>query len=139
MTRSNISTQLRQQVSIRADNRCEYCLLSEEDSTIRHTIDHIRALKHEGSSDAENLALACIDCNRNKGSDIATFDPDSQQLVRLFDPRHDIWREHFTLDKATIVGLTPIGRGTVNILQFNEPTRVQHRAFLQAKGNYPAD
>ncbi|CUS06046.1 Restriction endonuclease [Candidatus Promineifilum breve] len=139
MARINISAQLRQRVSARANNQCEYCLLSERDSTVNHTIDHIRALKHGGTSDADNLALACVVCNRNKGSDIATIDPENKILVRLFDPRRDIWQDHFMLDGANIVGLTPSGRGTVSILQFNEPTRVQDRAFLQAKGHFPTD
>ncbi|WP_374689511.1 HNH endonuclease [Promineifilum sp.] len=138
MTRITISPPLRRLVSARADERCEYCLLPEAHSTVRHTVDHIRALKHNGPTEPDNLALACTVCNRNKGSDIATIDPETQQLVRLFDPRRDHWSEHFALDGAEIIGLTAIGRGTVAVLQLNEPTRVQHRRLLQERGHYPA-
>ena len=136
MTRINISAQLRQFIFARANHQCEYCLSPEKNSSIRHTIDHIRAVKHEGATEVDNLALACIVCNRNKGSDIATFDPETQQLVRLFNPRQDIWADHFKLDGARIEGLTPIGRGTVHLMQFNHATRVRHRALLQEEGHY---
>lgn len=137
MTRITISAQLRQLISVRADYRCEYCLLPEKNSSVRHVVDHIRAVKHEGATEADNLALACVVCNRNKGSDIATFDPETQQLVRLFNPRRDIWAEHFKLEGAKIEGLTPIGRGTSNLMQFNHLTRVENRALLQEEGHYP--
>lgn len=137
MTRITVSPQLRRLVTARANSRCEYCLLPEGDSTIKHAVDHIRAIKHNGLTEEGNLALACIVCNQNKGSDIATIDPESRQLVRLFNPRSDIWGEHFALDGAVIVGLTGVGRGTAEILKLNTPTRVKHRALLQSTDRYP--
>ena len=38
------------------------------------------------------------------------------KIRRLFDPRKDFWSEHFQLDQAVIVGLTAIGRVTVQVL-----------------------
>lgn len=135
--RTAIPLQLRRLVAARADYRCEYCLVSEDDVTIGHTLDHIRPLKHRGPTEADNLAYACVECNQSKGSDVATYDPVSDQLVRLFNPRSDVWRNHFTLDGAKIVGLTPIGRGTVEVLRLNDDSHLEQRLYLQSKRHYP--
>ena len=128
MSRIPVSRQLRRLVADRADYRCEYCHLSEADTSVRHTVDHIIAVKHGGPTETDNLALACVGCNTNKGSDIATIDSASGELVPLFNPRLDNWDEHFAFDGVIIVGLTPIGRATVRMLQFNEPVQLQRRA-----------
>lgn len=139
MPRVSIPIRLRQFVVARALNQCEYCLLHQNDSVARHNIDHIISLKHHGSTEDDNLALACAECNYSKGTDIATIDQDSGQLVRLFNPRTDNWRDHFGIEGAIIVGLTPICRCTVLLLLMNEPSRVKQRAYLQATGRYPAN
>jgi len=84
-----------------------------------------------------SLALACCDCNLLKGPNIASLDPDTGQLVPLFDPRRDRWADHFRLESAMIIGLTPIGRATAFLLEFNDPERVHQRQQLQCKGHYP--
>jgi len=66
-----------------------------------------------------NLALACLHCNRHKGPNISGWDADSGQLVRLFHPRTDSWKEYFRLDAPRINGTTPIGRVTVHVLAMN--------------------
>lgn len=137
MTRIPIPSGLRRLVWHRAKDRCEYCLHHDQDTTGRHVIDHIIAVKHRGLTEAENLALACVACNLHKGSDIATVDPLSEQLVPLFNPRRQVWSDHFGLDGARIVGLTPVGRGTVDVLQMNEPNRLELRAELMQQGRYP--
>lgn len=139
MIRPPVSPELRQLVSARAKERCEYCLLAEQDTTGRHVVDHVIAIKHHGATESDNLALACVSCNGHKGSDIAAIDPESGQLVPLFNPRYQVWDEHFTLEGARIVGLTPIGRGTTYVLQLNEPNRLQLRAGLIEQGRYPPD
>ena len=40
-------------------------------------IEHIRPKKHRGTDEINNLALACIDCNLSKSSNVSGFDPDS--------------------------------------------------------------
>lgn len=139
MPRVSIPVWLRQFVVARAHDECEYCLIHQNDMVTRHNIDHIVSLKHSGSTEENNLALSCAECNYRKGTDIATIDPDSGQLVRLFNPRTDRWRDHFSIEGARIVGLTPSGRGTVQLLQINEPSRVKQRAYLQATNRYPAN
>ena len=95
---SDINEELRAQISERARQRCEYCLIHEDDTGFPHQIDHIISRKHGGSSSSENLAYACVICNRYKGSDVASIELGTGAIVRLFDPRRDRW--------ADISGLT---------------------------------
>jgi 5-methylcytosine-specific restriction endonuclease McrA len=91
---------LRRAIRQRAKNKCEYCLLAEEHAFFKHEPDHIVAEKHGGETTLENLALACFDCNRFKGSDIASIDPKSKRLTPLFHPRLQVWDEHFKIDQG---------------------------------------
>src|SRR5439155_19453171 len=79
----------------RARNRCECCLVPHDADVLPYEIDHIIARKHGGNTPVENVALACIQCNSYKGPNIATIDPESTQLTRLFHPRSDAWQDHF--------------------------------------------
>jgi 5-methylcytosine-specific restriction endonuclease McrA len=137
MTLPTLPPALRYLVFERARQRCEYCLIHEGVSIYSHEVDHIIALKHGGQTQADNLAVACLPCNRAKGSDLTTFDPLSNALVPLFNPRQHTWSGHFILEEASIVGLTPIGRATVVLLKLNVPTRLLHRRALIAQGRYP--
>ncbi len=121
----------------RAALRCEYCRLAEADAFLPHEPDHIRAEKHDGASTEENLALACFDCNRFKGSDVASFDPESAALVPLFNPRMQVWSEHFVAADGAVIGLTPVGRATAKLLKFNLAARVEVRAALAGKKRWP--
>lgn len=137
MTSAKIPADLRQLVSDRAQERCEYCLLHQDFSIYTHEVDHIIAQKHGGPTTADNLALSCISCNRHKGTDIATFDPATSEITSLFHPRNQIWAEHFTLNNGRIEGMTPAGRATAKLLLFNTPTRILERQFLIAQKQYP--
>jgi hypothetical protein len=122
-----ISAALRRQVRERASERCEYCLLAEIRTFFPHEPDHIIAQKHGGPTMAENLALACFDCNRFKGSDIASVDPVSGSLTPLFNPRTQRWADHFELIDGRISPLTPVGRATARLLRFNLSQRIEVR------------
>jgi hypothetical protein len=82
--------------------------------------------------------LACTNCNRAKGSDIATLV--DENLVRLFNPRLDSWSEHFELayDGMTIVPRSLIGRATTRILALNTSDRLLEREALRDALRYPA-
>ena len=123
----------RSQVCRRADFRCEYCGLHQDQSPLAALhVEHIPPRKHGGSDDSDNLALACIDCNLHKGSNVAGYDPKTGRLTELFHPRSQSWHEHFERQGAMIVGKTPIGRTTIEILQLNDEKRLQLRtAFGQ--------
>jgi hypothetical protein len=123
----DISAQLRQRVSERAGFCCEYCLMSQAIALHKHEPDHIIPRQHGGETEAENLALACMRCNRYKGPNIGSFDPLTKALVTFFNPRLHRWSEHFLLDGATIQPLTPEGRVTVKLLRLNDEHRIEER------------
>jgi 5-methylcytosine-specific restriction endonuclease McrA len=78
----------RQGVRVRAGDQCEYCRLPQEWSPLaRLQIEHIRPKKHGGTDDDGNLALACIHCNCHKGSNLTGIDPQTEEIVELFNPR----------------------------------------------------
>lgn len=137
MSRTYIPAALRQQVQERASYRCECCLVREQSVLLPHTIDHVIAEQHNGRTVFENLAQACIHCNRQKGPNIASLDPDTGALVPLFNPRLHQWEEHFQLKGAIIFAVTPIGRATINLLKLNSRERVRIRQGLLAIHCYP--
>ena len=136
MSTTYISASLRRRVHSRAGNRCEYCLLPQDAAFFRHEPDHIIAEKHGGETTADNLALACFDCNRFKGSDIASLDPATGELVPLFNPRMEAWTDHFEVAEGQIVPLTLVGRVTERLLKLNLPERVEVRELLARANLY---
>jgi hypothetical protein len=131
-----ISQQLRREVRARAGGCCEYCLMDESLLVWGCEVDHIISRKHGGATESSNLALSCARCNRAKGTDIGSVHPESEELVRLFNPRQDRWDEHFRIDGPRIVGLTLIGQVTITLLQFNQDERLLERAMLQQAGRF---
>lgn len=132
-----IPSGLRRLVTQRARGRCEYCLIRVEDIIPAHEVDHIYAEKHGGETIAENLCLSCYNCNRYKGTDLASLDPTSNEPVFLFHPRRDRWDDHFGLQVTTIQPLSSQGRATVRLLRLNEFARLAEREILTAAGSYP--
>ncbi|MEX1027007.1 MAG: HNH endonuclease [Candidatus Paceibacterota bacterium] len=117
-----IGITLRREVRSRAGDRCEYCGLEQDEFpfAVFH-VEHIIARQHGGTDEAENLCLACHWCNLHKGPNIATLV--EGQMVSLFHPRRDRWSEHFVRQGDLIVGLTPVGAGTVLLLDMNDDDR----------------
>ena len=134
MSKTYIPVALRRQVEERADNCCEYCLLPDFATFASHEIDHIIAEKHGGRTESENLALSCTLCNKYKGSDLASIDPNTEKIVPLYHPRQNTWREHFQLSGAEFTPLTAIGRVTIRLLQLNRLDRVEERQLLLDAG-----
>ncbi len=129
-----IGTELRVAVARRAKECCEYCGLPEQFAAHRHEPDHVIALQHGGATVLDNLALACLPCNRHKGPNIASIDPETGTLAALFNPRKLAWRQHFHWVGARIEPLTPEARVTVRILRLNDPQRLREREALRAGG-----
>lgn len=125
----------RLEVRNRADNRCEYCRLRQrhEEENPFH-VEHIIARQHGGTDDPGNLALACSWCNVIKGPNLASIDPDSGELTRLYHPRKDCWADHFRRDGAFILGLTDVGRATAWLLRFNDSDNLAQRHLLLELG-----
>lgn len=137
MKQSRVSAALRREVRERAGERCEYCLLAESQSFFPHEPDHLIAQKHGGKTVLVNLALACFDCNRFKGSDIASIDVVTGEMARLFNPRTQRWSDHFHMQEdGHIVPLTAVGRVTETLLRFNLPERLEVRARLLLTRNF---
>lgn len=132
-----VGDELRNTVAIRAAYVCEYCLIHEEDTVYGCQVDHIISLKHGGDTESENLAYACAFCNRSKGSDIGSILWPTREFVRFFNPRIDLWQDHFKLDGAIIKPISDIGKVTTQILSFNNIDRVLERQTLIAIGRYP--
>ena len=110
----------KRRVRQRAGNRCEYCRLHQDQSPLAALqIEHINPKKHGGTDNEDNLALACIDCNLGKSSNLAGRDPLTKKLTRLFNPRTDQWDKHFEVQGSLIVGKTSVGRTTVAVLNMN--------------------
>ena len=122
---------VRQFVRNRAKHCCEYCRLPQSAALLfTFHIEHIQAKQHGGSDDPSNLCLACPDCNRHKGPNLTAIDPDTREVVPLFNPRLDHWNEHFAWKGAEIVGQTGSGRATVRLLNMNDGERVDMRVAL---------
>lgn len=121
---------LRTQVRRRASDRCEYCRMPQSGTVLPHEVDHIRSQKHGGPTTLENLCWACAWCNSYKGTDIAAYPPGADEFVPLFNPRTNLWSEHFFWEGASLRGRTPIGSPTVELLRINQPERVDHRQLL---------
>jgi 5-methylcytosine-specific restriction endonuclease McrA len=131
---SYVSATLRRLVIQRAREQCEYCQFPQAASLFAFEMEHIIAEKHDGITEAENLALSCPCCNRFKGTDLSSIDPETQQLTPFFNPRLQKWSDHFQLKAGIIVPLTPEGRVTAKILQFNLPERILERQQLDIIG-----
>src|ERR687884_447625 len=95
-------------------------------------IDHIVPESLGGPTEEANLWLACPLCNAHKSDRITVLDANTDEIVRLFNPRQQTWGEHFawTSEGERIVGRTPIGRATV--IDISEPcehlehTKIRH-------------
>ena len=129
MKRENIPDKIRQVVAQRADFCCEYCLLPDKVSFYAFHIDHIKSIKHGGSSNLENFAYSCPECNYCKGTDIASSS-ENDEIVRFYNPRKDIWSQHFEYLDGMILCKTDIAKVTERIFKFNEPDRLIFRQQL---------
>lgn len=130
MSSSYIPAALRRLVEERSNYQCEYCLLPAGVAFFAHEVDHVVAQKHGGQTQADNLAFTCWRCNRHKGTDLGSFDLQTGNFSFLFNPRTQAWTEHFRLKAFQIIGLTPEGRTTVNLLQLNSQERFAERERL---------
>ena len=134
----NIVNELKLAVKKRANENCEYCRLPEYVVHHIHEVDHVLPIKHGGITTIENLAVACWRCNRHKGTDVGSFDFETDgALTRFFNPRKDVWTEHFqVLESGEVKSVTAEARVTVKILQINGAERIEERRELIEAGLY---
>ena len=94
-----------------AGHRCGYCQSDELLTGIPLSTEHIIPIAAGGETVRENLWRSCRPCNELKGARTHAEDPETNERVRLFNPRTQLWSEHFRWDEdgALIIGLTPEG------------------------------
>lgn len=134
---TQISQALRDTVTQRASHRCEYCQVPDRCQIGLFELDHIQPVSRGGPTNADNLAYACPHCNDHKWAFIDGSDPLTGKSARLFNPRLDQWAEHFIQpddDTFAIHGRTPIGRATVQRLQWKNPAFIAVRRELARLG-----
>jgi len=132
-----IPAALRRSVVERAAGRCEYCRLSQEGQEATFHVDHVVPRIAGGSTDSDNLALACVSCSLRKAARRWVRDPDSGEEVPFFNPRQDSWDEHFRWEDVLLVGVTAVGRATIGALQLNRPLILAIRSEEAALGRHP--
>jgi len=139
--RKKVPASLRREVIERAKGFCEYCRSDSEFSDSPFDVEHIVPISQNGKTEFANLALSCHGCNLYKSRRTEGFDVISERLSILFNPRKDIWNEHFGWAKnyTIIVGLTPIGRVTVEVLKLNRKGLINRRKSLYVAGEYPLE
>jgi len=119
----------------RAGWRCEYCHVPADRVSLSVHVEHVISRQHGGGDEDDNLAIACARCNLLKGPNIAGIDPTTGRIVRLFNPRKDVWGHHFRLAAGKLSGLTAIGRTTVELLDWNNSNSVRLRQVLRRLGH----
>lgn len=130
---------LRELVRQQAGNCCGYCRVPQRLMYGPLEFEHIVPRSAGGLTIESNLWLACRLCNGFKNDQTASVDPETEQLVALFDPRRQAWRDHFrwSEDSTEIIGLTPVGRATVRALQLNSLQAVEMRRRWVSVGWHP--
>jgi HNH endonuclease len=141
MSSEYIPVALKQLVFNRARGLCEYCRSQARFAIDPLVIDHIQPVSRGGKTIAENLALSCQTCNNYKYTKTEALDPVTNQSVSLFHPREMVWEKHFTWneDVTQSIGITPVGRATLALLQINRDGVVNMRRVLTIMGYHPPD
>jgi hypothetical protein len=140
MSRRYISVEVERRVRAAARERCGYCLSPQHLVMARLEIEHILPSSRGGSKEEFNLWLACPLCNAFKSNKINELDPVTGVVVPLFNPRTQVWWEHFewTVDGLRITGKTPVGRATVVALRLDsDPDAIEVRSYWVAAGWHP--
>lgn len=131
-----ISDDVREAVRRRANFLCEYCHTNERWQYVRFTVDHINP---NNDDSLENLALACFHCNRRKSNNTEFTDVETNEIVSLFNPRKDVWQEHFSwsADGSQIISTTAVGRVTIELLNLNRERILRIRKADVAVNRHP--
>lgn len=134
-----LTKEIRNQVARRAGHCCEYCGSQARFSPDSFSIEHIFPRARGGTNALGNLALACQGCNARKYTAIEAPDPETGELVRLYNPRKDAWENHFEWveDSTKLKGLTPIGRASIQKMGLNRQALLNLRGVLFAAGEHP--
>ena len=142
MSRTHIPKALRDRIAAQSKHRCGHCLSAESIVGMLMESDHLLPEGLGGLTVEENLWLACSSCNNHKGDRIAGFDAVTNESVPLFNPRTQVWADHFrwTPEGDSVVGVSPCGRATEATLNLNRPAIVvARRAWVSVGWHPPVD
>lgn len=142
MTGVYVPRELRERIAEQARHRCGYCLTPAALIGSPLEIEHIIPISLGGLTEEENLWLACSLCNNHKGNRIAARDPLSGEILPFFNPRRQVWAEHFAwVDAgARMIERTEVGRVTILALSLNRPSLVfTRRAWITVGWHPPQD
>ena len=132
-------TTLRQVLQERAGHRCEYCKVHAAIQRATFHLDHVRPSSRSGGDDPDNRAFACPTCNLSKSDRVALSDPETGELVPLFNPRQDRWSDHFRFEGYVVVRLTPTGRALVAAFDLNSTQYIFIRSIEAGAGLFPPE
>lgn len=139
MSRPYVSAQLAAQILADAGHRCGYCRTDERLTGSLLSIEHLLPVAAGGPTERANLWRSCRECNERKGAQLQAADPESGEKVQLYNPRSQLWHDHFRWsdDGLRVVGLTAIGRATVVALDLNRPHQIVARQRWVLVGWHP--
>ncbi len=102
---------------------------------------HIEHIDPAGGDTLDNLCLSCANCNLIKGKATTGIDPVTRREVPLFNPRKQLWAEHFAWLGGGLYlrGRTAIGRASVSRLKMNLERVLIARSRWIAGGFHPPD
>ena len=127
----------KQLVIARSGQRCEYCRIPAYLSAYEYHIEHIIGTQHGGPNTSNNLAYSCSVCNWKKGSNISTILTFGGELIPLFNPRTQIWFDHFQVVGGELFPLSDIAEATIKLLELNLPIKIEERYEIALSGFYP--
>lgn len=130
---------LKKAVRERAKFCCEYCLAQALLSGDNFSMEHIIPTTKGGTNNLSNLAFSCQACNNHKYNATHALDPGTGLIVELYNPRTDLWAEHFKWneDATQILGISASGRATLIRLKLNREGLLNIRRVLFNAGLHP--
>ena len=116
----------------------EYCQ-TQGDIVVEMEVEHIQPTSKGGKGESGNLCLSCGSCNGFKSNFTHAADPQTQEIVPLYNPRLPFWDDHFiwSEDGLVVIGLTAIGRATVQRLNMNNAEVIVSRRRWVSVGWHP--
>ncbi|MEM7126372.1 MAG: HNH endonuclease signature motif containing protein [Chloroflexota bacterium] len=134
-----IPVSLRQRIRNRFGNCCAYCRTAESLTVAIFEFEHILPLSLGGLTEYANLCFSCPTCNRYKASRQYAIEPVSGYKFPLFHPQEQRWADHFAWNEPStkIIGLTSIGKTTLEALRMNRPQLIRVRRMWVTLEEHP--
>ena len=133
----SIPSVLKREVIKRAKSRCEYCGLAQVGQEAAFHIDHVVPVTLKGPTALDNLALACVSRSLRKGARTVAADPKTGRKAAIFNPREQLWSEHFSWRGVWVVGRTETGRATIAALRLNRALILAIRSEETLRHRHP--